>query len=592
MNCIIRIFIILILTFTITPYSDYAETETLTFIGVNNDYPFSFYDVDGRPTGYAIDFITRYAQDQGYQLDIRLYPSEQAQDVFIEEGDLFYDGSFYKSLPAEKSLPLFVQEYYLYTTDKRSRSITPDDLHSFYEASTKFSDYRIGVKHSQSIDDYAQSLAPRSNLFDFETLSDVLDGLMNEEIDIAILPFHQTNSVLNHFEMEGINYVDQKLYFKNIGFWTRDEDLLHNLDTYILNEKKSGYITKLNNIWLSDYALKSKEDFYLRLFNIILGLAIAVILFLIYRGNTLQGKINSRTRQLKEKLDENRQLYDEIIRHEKFKNDYFINLSHELRTPLNVILGTVQLNELYLSKKNYDKFLDNADSFTKIIKSNSFRLLRVVNNLIDINRMDAEKYSLNIDLVDLVYMTEELIASIQPFADKRNIRLQLYTKLEEAIIECDPFEIERVIMNLLSNAIKFSNLDSKIEIRIYYDDTKENVSFSVSDQGIGISEENQKIIFNRFSQVDTTLNRNHEGHGIGLSLVKNIIDLHGGSIVVSSQLGKGATFTFTLPVKTVYTDIDLDGLSKPHQHHDRKQAISLEFSELQQESNSDETHNI
>ncbi len=392
--------------------------------------------------------------------------------------------------------------------------------------------------------------------------------------------------------MEGINYVDQKLYFKNIGFWTRDEDLLHNLDTYILNEKKSGYITKLNNIWLSDYALKSKEDFYLRLFNIILGLAIAVILFLIYRGNTLQGKINSRTRQLKEKLDENRQLYDEIIRHEKFKNDYFINLSHELRTPLNVILGTVQLNELYLSKKNYDKFLDNADSFTKIIKSNSFRLLRVVNNLIDINRMDAEKYSLNIDLVDLVYMTEELIASIQPFADKRNIRLQLYTKLEEAIIECDPFEIERVIMNLLSNAIKFSNLDSKIEIRIYYDDTKENVSFSVSDQGIGISEENQKIIFNRFSQVDTTLNRNHEGHGIGLSLVKNIIDLHGGSIVVSSQLGKGATFTFTLPVKTVYTDIDLDGLSKPHQHHDRKQAISLEFSELQQESNSDEPHNI
>lgn len=421
MNRIMKLSLLLILILVITtPYSAFAETEPLTLIGINNDYPFIFYDVDGRPSGYAIEFIKSFAENEGYKLQIELYSPEDALDAFKDHGDLFYDGSFYRSIHGDKSLPLFVQEFYLYATKEDARSISPDDLHSFYEASTKFSGNKIGIRSGQSIDDYISSLAPDENIMQFETISDTFTALNNNVIDIAILPFHQANSVLEHFKIDDIQFVDQKLYFKNTGYWAKDDKLLHQLDSFILTQKKSGYITKLNNSWLSDYEIGNREDFFLRMFNIVLGLSIAVILFLIYRGNTLQTKVNSRTKQLREKLDENRQLYDEIIRHEKFKNDYFINLSHELRTPLNVILGAIQLNELYISKQNYDKLLENADSFTNIIKSNSYRLLRVVNNLIDITKMDADKYTLNIDLVDVVYLAEELTMAIQPYADKKN----------------------------------------------------------------------------------------------------------------------------------------------------------------------------
>ncbi len=589
MTRILKVVTILFVTFIISSYLSFAQADTIKLIGVNNDFPFSFFDVDGRPTGYAIEFLEAYANEHGHTLQVELYSTEQALDVFESEGDIFYDGSYFKKISADKSLPLFVQEFYLYTTKERAQKIDPDDLHSFYEASTNFSNHLIGIRNSQVVDDYVQSLAPKENLIEYPTISDVFEAINKGYVDIALLPFHQSNSVLNHFSTANIEYIDQKLYFKNTGFWVKEEATLHELDDYILAQKKSGFITELNNKWLTDFSLKNKEDFYLKIFNIALGFSIVVILYLIYRGNTLQKKITSRTRQLREKLDENKQLYDEVIRHEKFKNDYFINLSHELRTPLNVILGAIQLNELYLAKENYDKLLENAEDFTKIIKSNSFRLLRVVNNLIDITRMDADKYTLNIDLVDLVFMSEDLIQSIQPYADKKNIQLVFKSTADEAIVECDPFEIERVIMNLLSNAIKFSRTNSKIHISVFYSDDKSALNLSVADQGIGISQDDQLRIFDRFAQVDTTLNRRHEGHGIGLSLVKNIIDLHGGDIDVQSQLGQGATFTFTIPVKTVYTGIDIDGIKSAREQHDRNQAITLEFSELQQDSGDEDS---
>ncbi len=147
----------------------------------------------------------------------------------------------------------------------------------------------------------------------------------------------------------------------------------------------------------------------------------------------------------------------------------------------------------------------------------------MVNNLIDITKMDADKYSLNIDLVDIVYLVEELTLAIQPYADKKQIRILINTEIDEAVVECDPFEIERVIMNLLSNAIKFSQKSDEVKVKIHYDDSGDNIFVSVLDHGIGISEENQSKIFDRFAQVDTTLNRNHEGNGIGLSLVKILL---------------------------------------------------------------------
>ncbi len=123
MSRIIRLSILLILLIIMTTPYGFAEPETLTVIGHNNDYPFVFFDVDGRPAGYAIDFVKAFAKDEGYTLNIELYPPDQALDQFKDHGDLFYDGSFYKSIHGDKSLPLFVQEYYLYAMRSQARDI-------------------------------------------------------------------------------------------------------------------------------------------------------------------------------------------------------------------------------------------------------------------------------------------------------------------------------------------------------------------------------------------------------------------------------------------------------------------------------------
>ncbi len=574
--------IIMVLTALTTSYTQADVMEDLTFIGVINDYPFIFTDKNGEPAGFAYDMIKEFADQKGYNLIVELHTPEQASKAYEEYGDVLYDGTYFSMHRGGKTLPLFVQEYYVFLTYQNRNLVKKDDLHSFYETAQGLANLTIGVRDGQEADDYVNSLVVPGKLKTFTHYSQVIEALHNEEIDVAIMPYHQTNAILYDDDISDVEFVDQKLYFKNSGYWVKKDRVQNQLDSFIIESKTNGRVTRLSAKWLEEPDRLNRDMIYLQAFNIILGLSIAIILFLIYRGKTLQKRVEDKTSQLREKLTENQALYDEIIQHEKFKNDYFINLSHELRTPLNVILGAVQLNELYLNKQNYDKLLENVGSYTHIIKSNSYRLLRVVNNLIDITKMDADKYMLNIDVVDIIYLCEELIITIQPYLDLKDLTVSLQTDLEESLVECDPFELDRIMMNLLSNAIKFSDPGSEIIIQID-EPTEDFVQVDVIDQGIGIAEEFQEKIFNRFEQVDTTLNRSHEGHGIGLSLVKNLVELHGGQINVSSVPGEGSTFSLQLPLRTTYIGFEGDRAFS-HQQRDKQHAVNLEFSELQQDT--------
>ncbi|MCB2296035.1 PAS domain S-box protein [Clostridium algoriphilum] len=250
---------------------------------------------------------------------------------------------------------------------------------------------------------------------------------------------------------------------------------------------------------------------------------------------------------LKLKIAEQNKLLDEAREYDKLKNEFFCNLSHELRTPINVMLSALQL--LNLNEKNKSNIENEVKvkKYYNIMKQNSYRLLRLVNNLIDITKIDARYFNLRLKNENIVAIIEDITMSVTNYAKHKELELIFDTDIEEKTIVCDADKIERIILNLLSNAIKFTPPGGNIFVNIT--DKDSGILVSVKDTGVGIPADMKLSIFERFVQVDKSLSRNREGSGIGLSLVKSLVEMQGGTIRVESQYGSGSDFIIELPEK-------------------------------------------
>ena len=233
----------------------------------------------------------------------------------------------------------------------------------------------------------------------------------------------------------------------------------------------------------------------------------------------------------------------------KAQGEFLVNISHELKTPLNVIFSTAQLFDLYCRRGSFDDNKESIIKYIESIKQNSYRLSKLINNIVDLSKIEAGFFKLNLSNNNIVEVVEEIVMSVTNLIDSNGLNIIFDTDIEEKIIACDIEMIERIVLNLLSNAIKFSDEGSGIFVDIK--DKNEFVEISVKDNGIGIEDDYLDMIFDRFKQVDKSLSRNAEGTGVGLSLVKSIVELHGGSINVKSEFGKGSEFIVILPSKKV-----------------------------------------
>lgn len=251
-------------------------------------------------------------------------------------------------------------------------------------------------------------------------------------------------------------------------------------------------------------------------------------------------------------INENQRLICETIELENLKTEFFANISHELKTPLNIILGTIQVNAMILENEETSidrrKIMNNLN----IEKQNCFRLLRLINNLIDSTKMDSKNLELNKVNCNIVSLVEEITQSVAEYINNNNLTLTFDTEVEEKIVACDFDKIERIMLNLLSNSVKFTEPGGSIFVNII--DGEEYITITVEDTGIGISEENLNIIFDRFRQVDKSFTRRNEGSGIGLSLVKSLVEMHDGTISVESEYGVGTKFIIRFPVKVLDYD--------------------------------------
>lgn len=278
---------------------------------------------------------------------------------------------------------------------------------------------------------------------------------------------------------------------------------------------------------------------------------------------------------LQQSVDQNKNLIDEILEQDKMKTEFFSNISHELRTPLNVILGSVQLIETYSQDNQYYKSQEKMIKNIAVMKQNCYRLLRLVNNLIDITRIDASAFEINLKNCDIVSVVEEITLSVSDYVENKGINLVFDTDIEEKIMACDDEKIERIMLNLLSNAVKFTPRDGNIFVSIYTDDG--SLFIKVSDDGIGIPLNKQEEIFQRFCQITDLFSRHHEGSGIGLNLVRNLVEMHEGSIAVESEPGKGTIFTIELPISMMKEEFPQ---RKAFAKQDRVERIHVEFSDI------------
>lgn len=273
-------------------------------------------------------------------------------------------------------------------------------------------------------------------------------------------------------------------------------------------------------------------------------------------------------------IEKEKRTLEEAVQVEVIKNEFFSNISHEFRTPINIILGTMQVINKNIEKNNIQ--INDLKKHTNYIKQNSYRLLRLVNNLIDISKMDIGMYELRCSNKNIINIIEDITLSVADYTKNNKINLIFDTNDEEVITYCDPDKIERIMLNLLSNAIKYTPENGFIKVKI--NSTQEEIIVSVKDSGVGIPKDKLDVIFDRFGQVDGSFNRKCEGSGIGLSLVKNLVEMHGGEVHVNSKVNEGSEFVFSIPIKLKEENNDNEFyVDRKFKHVER---CDIEFSDI------------
>jgi len=247
----------------------------------------------------------------------------------------------------------------------------------------------------------------------------------------------------------------------------------------------------------------------------------------------LQETINNAVAETKRQAAEIAELYEA-------KNRFFANISHELRTPLTLILGPssdlMEDRSLKAAQKNKLTFINN----------NAKRLLRLINQLLDLSKLEAGKLDLKVSQQNIVKMASMLTESFDSMAVSRKIKLEFSSEVEALYVFYDVDKLEQVLINLLSNAMKFTQVGGKVQVSVKKEE--HSCLIEVKDSGIGINEEQLPYIFDRFYQADHSESREHEGTGIGLSLTKELVELHHGTIHVESKSGVGTVFKIVLPL--------------------------------------------
>jgi signal transduction histidine kinase len=248
------------------------------------------------------------------------------------------------------------------------------------------------------------------------------------------------------------------------------------------------------------------------------------------------------TQELQRVNDELRRANVELTHLDELKSDFMANMSHELRTPLTSIIG---YSDMLLSGMT-GTLDERQTSFINSILKNGESLLTLINDILDLTKIEAGRLELKLEPVDLRVALLGVLPVIKPKAAEKRIKVSSFLPTDLPPVQADPTKLQQILLNLLSNAIKYTHDNGSVSVEARRQDGQ--VEIWVTDTGVGIAKEDQEKVWQRFWQIDSSATRSQGGTGLGLAIVKELVELHGGRIRVQSQLGKGSSFVFTLPI--------------------------------------------
>jgi len=340
---------------------------------------------------------------------------------------------------------------------------------------------------------------------------------------------------------------DKYIIVKDSVFNETKSKQIEELQAKFDSEKKQDAITTLEkNAEIKNLKIKRQTVYR----NIFIAIALATILFsfvLFNRYKYIQ-RVKQEDLEKKRLIEEERkkteiekQRVEDLTKIDKLKDEFLANTSHELRTPLNGIIGLTESLKDGVAGKLSIKAIENLD----LIANSGKRLSHLVNDILDFSKLKTQDLKLSIQAVDIYATVNVILKLSEPFVRNKELKVVNMVSKDVMLVEADENRLQQIFYNLVGNAIKFTE-KGKIEISAK---EKENMLFiSISDTGIGIPKTKFKDIFKSFEQGDGSIIREQSGSGLGLSISKQLIELHGGEISVESEEGKGATFTFTLPI--------------------------------------------
>lgn len=274
--------------------------------------------------------------------------------------------------------------------------------------------------------------------------------------------------------------------------------------------------------------------------SLFLFMALALLLLVVW-NKVLQNRVAEKTRHLERQVSENKLLISEMTDRRRRRQDAFLSLSHELRTPLHVILSALQL---------HGEGEPMTQRVSEVVRSNSYRLLRVITNIIDMNRLEAGLLYAEPRSVNVGETARQVYEVVKPWFQKKSVRLSYEEAGDRLITCCDPANLERVLMNLLSNALKFTPPGGDVLITAVRNRVSGDIVLSVKDTGPGIPEEDIARVFEKYLQLDKALTRSAEGNGLGLAIVKGLVELEHGTVQAVSGAGKGTEVRVRYPADT------------------------------------------
>lgn len=535
---------------------------------------------------YVIIWFSQYLLEKNNKLEINLKKEKDMLDLFLDSltDYVFFkdiDGRYINCNKAFENKVGIEKKYIIGKTDKDLFFDDPCKVETFIKTDREVINSREKKVYGEewgfeSEEGYLEETI-KSPYFDENNEIKGIIGLTRDISYKKAIEYRLKKNDKMFFEV--LNYLDdvviikegEKTIYVNHAF-----EKLYGLNCKELYKEKS-MIVKLDRIHPEDrYKFNNIDygDFFMERARIIR--ADNEVRTVLFRANSIKNENGESIRRIIviNDITDNIEKSNEM---EKLRMEFFANISHEFKTPVNLIYSALQLLELKL-KNNIGGDVESYINYIKIAQQNVFRLLKLINNLIDSTKLEAGFFNINIKNHDIVSCVEDITMSICEFAEKNKISITFDTEEEEKIIAFDLNHLERILLNILSNSIKFNRENGNIDVNMGFDEKYVNIS--IKDTGIGIPKDKIGLLFDRFKKINNRLTKVNEGSGIGLFIANELVKINGGEIKVNSELGEGTEFIIKMPIKRFENEV-LDEIALTScERENREELYKIELSDI------------